>query len=83
MDFKQQIICIFNENGIDPLEQIQLKEIDSIQYISIIVEIEQLFGIVLPDFLLMRNEFVDFEAFINVVAEEYRRNNENELIESK
>lgn len=82
MDLKQQIICIFNENGIDPLEQIQLKEIDSIQYISIIVEIEQLFEIVLPDYLLMRNEFVDFEGFINVVAEEYRKNNENGLTES-
>lgn len=76
MDIKKQILQIFYENGIDPSESFQLSEIDSIQYVSVIVEIEQLLEIVLPDYLLSKNEIVDFEGFVNTVAHEYQKKQE-------
>lgn len=69
MEIKNEIIRIFDENGVDAFDKNQLDEVDSIQYISIIVEVEQFFQITLPDEILIENKFSDFEAFVFVVKE--------------
>lgn len=69
MDIRSEIIRIFNENGVDSSDENQLISIDSVQYISIIVEIEQYFGIVLPDYIIAQNEFENFDRFINIITE--------------
>ena len=50
---------------------IWLSDVDSIRYVSIIVEIEQLLCITLPDFVLSQNEFKDFDEFVNIVIDTY------------
>lgn len=49
MNIREELQNIFEENGVDTSDSQQLREIDSVQYITIIVEIEQKFNIVLPD----------------------------------
>ena len=51
MSIRGDIIEIFEENGIDAKNIDSFNDIESIQYISIIVEIEQKFDISLPDYL--------------------------------
>ena len=68
MDIKDEIERIFEENGVDAQDKDQLMEIDSLQYMTIIVEIEQKYGIVFPDEYLERNMVEDFEKFVNTVV---------------
>lgn len=67
MNIREEIIKIFEENGVDVTDEQQLEDIDSVQYVSIVVDIEQLFGITLPDYVLEDNKFVDIDAFIETV----------------
>lgn len=76
MDIRNEIIRIFEENGVDASDVQSLIDIDSVQYISIVVEIEQFLGIVLPDYILMQNEFKDFDAFVSVVYDVYEHRDE-------
>lgn len=76
MDIKSEVVRIFEENGVDASEVQNLIDIDSIQYISIVVEIEQYFGVVLPDFVLVQNEFSDFDGFIGIVSDVYEHRDE-------
>ena len=80
MKLKNELIRIFEENGIDPSDNQQLIDIDSIQYISIIVEIEQCFGIILPDYLLSENKFIDFDGFAFIVQNVYEESYKNAML---
>ena len=71
MDIRNEIVRIFEENGVDFSDSQQLSDVDSIRYVSIIVEIEQLLCIILPDFVLSQNEFKDFDEFVNIVIDTY------------
>lgn len=68
MDIMDEIERIFEENGVDAQDKDQLMEMDSLQYMTIIVEIEQKYGIVFPDEYLERNMVEDFEEFVNAVV---------------
>lgn len=62
-----KLINIFEDNGIDVENQNIISEIDSLVYMTIIVEIEQIFNIVLPDTVLKENVFNDIDGFSNVI----------------
>lgn len=71
MDIKTEIERIFEENGINITDPDSLENIDSIQYVTIIVEIEQFFNITLPDYFLVDNALADFQKLINIVTDIY------------
>ena len=77
MDIRNEIVRIFEENGVDFSDSQQLSDVDSIRYVSIIVEIEQLLCITLPDFVLSQNEFKDFDEFVNILIDTYDNVNSN------
>lgn len=77
---KNELIRICEENGVDPSDDQQLINVDSIQYISIIVEIEQFFEIVLPDDLLSENGLVDFDCFVSTVRNIYEGSQNNAML---
>ena len=62
-----KLINIFEDNGIDVENQNIISEIDSLVYMTIIVEIEQIFNIDLPDTVLKENVFNDIDGFSNVI----------------
>lgn len=61
------IIDIFIENGINIEDRMVVTDIDSLVYMTIIVEIEQKFNIVLPDTVLSDNVFNDMDGFVNII----------------
>ena len=72
MEFANKIIEILNEEGIYieyKGEDLDLREyiIDSLQYISFIVDIENLFGIEIPDEYLIYDSIASLHSFSNVV----------------
>ena len=71
MNVKEIVLTIFEENGVNPTDKQALIDVDSVQYISIIVEIEQTLDIVMPDYILSQNEFVDIESFIDLLKNLY------------
>lgn len=71
MNIKTEIERIFDENGINITDPDSLENIDSIQYVTIIVEIEQFFNITLPDYFLVDNALADFQKLINIVTDIY------------
>ena len=71
MNIKAEIQRIFEENGIDITIPDNLENIDSIQYVTIIVEIEQFFNIILPDYFLVENILSDFQKLVNIVTDLY------------
>lgn len=66
---KNQLINIFENYGIDPNDPADLSDVDSLQYIAILVEIENTFKIELPDEYLDSNMFLDMELFLNNVCQ--------------
>lgn len=83
MDRKSIIYKIIEDNGVELSDKTIMKEIDSIQYISIVVEIEQTFSTVLPDHLLSIGDFNNIEQFVGAVidvlendASQHMRNND-------
>lgn len=65
-------ICI--ENGINVEFPDRLKdEVDSLQYISVLVAMENKFGIMFPDRVLETNMFEDLDELVDVV--EYQMQN--------
>ncbi len=71
MNIKAEIERIFEENGVNITDATSLENIDSIQYITVIVEIEQFFNITLPDDYLVENELSDIQKLINIVTSIY------------
>ncbi len=83
MDRKSIIYNIIEDNGVELSDKTIMKEIDSIQYISIVVEIEQTFSTVLPDHLLSIGDFNNIDQFVSAVidvlendASQHMRNND-------
>lgn len=68
MDINLKVEKIFEENGVNITDPESLENIDSIQYVTIIVEIEQLFNITLPDYFLAENALVDFPKLVNIIS---------------
>ena len=66
-----KMLKIFNDNGIIILEGDleQPLDIDSLRFISIIVQIEEVFGIIVPDELLIMQEYPDINSFVCMVSE--------------
>lgn len=71
MNVKAEIERIFMENGINETDPSILENIDSVQYVTIIVEIEQFFNITLPDYFLADNALADFQKLIITVTDIY------------
>lgn len=59
---------IFNSYGIDLHDQQSIAEMDSLQYISILVEFEDKLEIVFPDALLINNIFVNMDDFYEMLV---------------
>ena len=69
MNIHDQIVEIFEENGVDVENADSFSNIESIQYISIIVDIEQKFDVSLPDYILTRDDILNFDQFADIVKE--------------
>ena len=69
MNIHDQIVEIFEENGVDAENADSFNNIESIQYISIIVDIEQKFDVSLPDYILTRDDILNFDQFADIVKE--------------
>lgn len=78
MEFANRIIDVLNEEGICieyKGEDLDLREyiIDSLQYISFIVDIENVFGIEIPDEYLIYDSIASLHSFSNVIKDVQRR----------
>lgn len=71
MDIENKVINIFNENGVEIIDKNEpLPEMDSINYISILVSLEQEFDIEFSDdFLIMENQ-PNAQVFIDIIKNE-------------
>lgn len=60
---------IFSENGVDilPEQYTDLLEVDSIQFVSIIVDIETEFEIEIPEEYLILSKLPTFSDFISLI----------------
>ncbi len=76
MDIKQRLIemlaNVFPDVGIDKdvlgyVDLIDDLGMDSITFISVVVEIESVFGIIVPDDMLMIENFRNVDAIIRIV----------------
>lgn len=71
MNIYETIKDIFANNGVDIQNECQLKEVDSFQYVSILVEIESTLGLTLPDEFLTNNALVNIYEFVKNIEELY------------
>lgn len=53
MNIQEELFNIMNELGIDVGESGELLDLDSITFITMIIRVEETFGITIPDDLLM------------------------------
>lgn len=58
---------IFNDNGVVVISEDEIIDVDSLIYISIIVEIEEEFEIVVPDEYLITNQLTCLSEYIELV----------------
>lgn len=65
-----KMLKIFKENGIVILEGDveQPLEIDSLRFISIIVQIEEEFDIMVPDEALFQQDYPNINSFVHMVS---------------
>ena len=68
MDIHDKLLQIFNDYNIDITNVEELKEIDSIEYISIIVDIENSFNITIPDEYLSKNLFIEIDILEKLIS---------------
>lgn len=68
MDVRNKLLMIFEENGINTVNEISLKDIDSLQYISILVSIEEELGIEFPDSVLTQNIMGDIDGLCELIV---------------
>lgn len=66
---KEQIIEFFNSIGYKFTEngELDLEEIDSVQFISMIIELEETFEIEIPDEYLLMEFYQSLESIQNVI----------------
>lgn len=79
-DIKKEVIKCFEEvgiiiNGDEKDIDINSYGIDSIMYISFVIELENKLGITIPDQYLQFDNFSSLNAFSNIVFELYREQN--------
>ena len=67
MDILDILKSIFNDYGVDIDDQDYLYSIDSVQYMAILVEIENQFGISFPDEFLSEDIFTDIESVVKLI----------------
>ena len=63
----EKLSAIFDENGINVIDPNAPLELDSMQFISIIVSIEDTFQIEVPDNYLSEDQLVNFNDFLAMV----------------
>ena len=68
LEIKERIKSIFEDSGICE-ENFDISEIDSLQYIQIIVDIEKSLDIKIPDKYLSLDEFGNINNFIDIISE--------------
>lgn len=59
---------VFEHNGIDINDKQSIDTMDSLEYISILVGLEQEFDIEFPDSMLVRNMFEDMDGFYELLS---------------
>lgn len=80
MNTKEKLIECFSNTGvlIEPQDDVDLKEyiLDSIQFVTAIVEIERIFSIEFPDEMLMYSVFDSLNGLVAIVESLIEDNNE-------
>lgn len=66
-NIKGKLMKIFNDNGVVVISEDEIIDVDSLIYISIIVEIEEEFEIVVPDEYLITNQLTCLSEYIELV----------------
>lgn len=66
-NIKEKLIKIFNDNGVVVISEDEIIDVDSLIYISIIVEIEEEFEIEVPDEYLITNQLTCLSEYIELV----------------
>lgn len=61
------IVEVLANNGVDATEDISLKEMDSLTYISAISELEERFQTEFPDSMLVRNMFINMDGLCELI----------------
>jgi len=69
MDIYENVKLILEENGIEINELDSIVNIDSISFISAIVDIEQVFHLEFPDEYLMNDLLNNVEDFVNIIKQ--------------
>lgn len=67
LDVIQRLKKVCELNGLDIYDEQQKQEMDSVMYISIIVDLEGEFQIEFPDEVLSRNFFEDINSLCNII----------------
>lgn len=69
MSVMQRLEKVCEVNGLDIYDEQQKQEMDSIMYISIIVDLESEFQIEFPDEVLSKNFFEDIDGLCNIIED--------------
>ncbi len=64
---RDRLFTIMEDNGVEYEDNVLVTEIDSIQYMSLMVEIEEEFEIEFPDMFLGENIFENFDRLCEIV----------------
>jgi acyl carrier protein len=67
LNIKESIIECLAECGIDISRDNYVDEIDSVTYVSCLVELEQKFEIVFPDEYLAENFFEEIDKLVSII----------------
>ncbi|MBO5197703.1 MAG: hypothetical protein J6B85_04175 [Lachnospiraceae bacterium] len=68
LDIRNKLAAIFEENGLDIENITMLKEMDSLQYVSILVSAEEEFGIEFPDTVLTQNILGEIDGLCELIG---------------
>jgi len=64
---KEKLTSIMSQNGLCLLNEEELLEIDSVKFITIILDIEEAFQIEIPDDKLIIDELKSLDDFCNLI----------------
>lgn len=69
MGVEERIICFFESMGyhFDQKGNLELQDIDSVQFISLVIDLEQEFNISIPDELLLLDNFQKVDSIENLI----------------
>lgn len=74
-NIKERIIEMVEENGIEIGEEGVLENIDSLQFVSLLVSVEQEFDIEIPDEYLISDQVLDIESLVAIAEKELSKIN--------